>query len=119
MARYAVDRLGRCQNWPGRSRPTSQSSHYDRRGRGECGDASSHAVEREVEDIEAVADAAGTNAAKLPTLSAPAANQATRGDNFFMLPLPYVRTERELTTPDGPKQWAVWRSAIDSAQARA
>jgi len=62
MARYAVDRLGRCQNWPGRSRPTSQSSHYDRRGRGECGDASSHAVEREVEDIEALIKAAGGTA---------------------------------------------------------
>lgn len=36
--------------------------NYDRRGRGESGDTQPYAVEREVEDIEAVADAAGGSA---------------------------------------------------------
>lgn len=36
--------------------------NYDRRGRGESGDTQPYAVEREVEDIEAVADAAGGTA---------------------------------------------------------
>jgi pimeloyl-ACP methyl ester carboxylesterase len=33
--------------------------HYDRRGRGDSGDAPSHAIEREVEDLQALADEAG------------------------------------------------------------
>jgi len=33
--------------------------HYDRRGRGDSGDGSTYAVEREVEDLEAVIDAVG------------------------------------------------------------
>ncbi len=36
--------------------------NYDRRGRGESGDTQPYAVEREIEDIEAVADAAGGSA---------------------------------------------------------
>lgn len=36
--------------------------NYDRRGRGESGDTPPYAVEREIEDIEAVADAAGGSA---------------------------------------------------------
>lgn len=36
--------------------------HYDRRGRGESGDAQPYAVEREVEDIEALIDEAGGSA---------------------------------------------------------
>jgi pimeloyl-ACP methyl ester carboxylesterase len=36
---------------------------YDRRGRGESGDTKPYAVEREVEDLEAVIDAAGGSAA--------------------------------------------------------
>src|SRR5690349_17181580 len=36
--------------------------NYDRRGRGESGDTAPYAVEREVEDIEALADAAGGSA---------------------------------------------------------
>src|SRR5579871_6431512 len=35
---------------------------YDRRGRGESGDTAPYAVEREVEDIEALIDAAGGTA---------------------------------------------------------
>lgn len=35
---------------------------YDRRGRGESGDAQPYAVEREIEDLEAVIDAAGGSA---------------------------------------------------------
>jgi len=36
--------------------------NYDRRGRGDSGDTSSYAVERELEDIDAVIDAAGGSA---------------------------------------------------------
>ena len=36
--------------------------NYDRRGRGESGDTPPHAVEREVEDLEAVIDEAGGSA---------------------------------------------------------
>lgn len=36
--------------------------NYDRRGRGDSGDTPPYAVEREIEDIEAVADAAGGSA---------------------------------------------------------
>jgi len=36
--------------------------YYDRRGRGDSGDSPSYAVEREVEDIEALIDAAGGSA---------------------------------------------------------
>src|SRR5438552_8290357 len=36
--------------------------NYDRRGRGESGDTKPYAVEREVEDLEAVIDAAGGSA---------------------------------------------------------
>jgi pimeloyl-ACP methyl ester carboxylesterase len=37
--------------------------HYDRRGRGESGDTAPYAVERELEDIDAIIDAAGGSAA--------------------------------------------------------
>ncbi|HYS35296.1 MAG TPA: alpha/beta hydrolase [Pseudonocardiaceae bacterium] len=37
--------------------------HYDRRGRGESGDAPTYAVEREIEDIGALIDAVGGSAA--------------------------------------------------------
>src|SRR3954467_14777469 len=36
--------------------------HYDRRGRGDSGDTLPYAVEREIEDIEALIDAAGGSA---------------------------------------------------------
>jgi pimeloyl-ACP methyl ester carboxylesterase len=36
--------------------------NYDRRGRGDCGDAAQYAVEREIEDIAAVIEAAGGSA---------------------------------------------------------
>src|SRR5215211_8920903 len=36
--------------------------NYDRRGRGDSGDTAPYAVEREVEDLEAVIDAAGGSA---------------------------------------------------------
>ena len=36
--------------------------HYDRRGRGESGDIQPYAVQREVEDIEALIDEAGGSA---------------------------------------------------------
>src|SRR6266498_4319208 len=36
--------------------------NYDRRGRGDSGDTPPYAIEREVEDIEAVIDAAGGSA---------------------------------------------------------
>lgn len=39
--------------------PTFTVYNYDRRGRGDSGDAASYAVEREVEDLAAVIDAAG------------------------------------------------------------
>ena len=35
---------------------------YDRRGRGESGDTASYAVEREIEDLDAIIDAAGGSA---------------------------------------------------------
>src|SRR5512145_1331912 len=37
--------------------------HYDRRGRGESTDTQPYAVEREIEDIEALVDASGGTAA--------------------------------------------------------
>lgn len=42
---------------------------YDRRGRGESGDASTYAVEREIEDIEALVNAVGGSASLLGTSS--------------------------------------------------
>src|SRR5262245_7855792 len=36
--------------------------HYDRRGRGDSGDTAPYAVEREIEDLEAIIDAAGGSA---------------------------------------------------------
>ncbi len=36
--------------------------NYDRRGRGDSGDASSYAIEREIEDLQAIVDAAGGSA---------------------------------------------------------
>jgi len=36
--------------------------NYDRRGRGDSGDAPSYAIEREIEDLQAVIDAAGGSA---------------------------------------------------------
>lgn len=52
---------------PSRALATALAAHftvfiYDRRGRGESGDAAPYAVEREVDDIEAVLDAAGGDA---------------------------------------------------------
>ena len=48
------------------SRPCSRSDftvyNYDRRGRGDSGDTLPYAIEREIEDIEAVIDAAGGTA---------------------------------------------------------
>jgi len=82
---------------------------YDRRGRGESGDTQPYAVEREIEDIEALIDAAGGRASlyghssggALALLAAAALGSRVRG--LAVYDIPYT---------DDPQGRAAWKEYI-------
>jgi pimeloyl-ACP methyl ester carboxylesterase len=78
---------------------------YDRRGRGDSGDTPSYAVEREIEDLEAVIEAAGGSAALFGHSSggALAIETTARGLSVSKLAVyepPYIVDDTRLPLPD-------------------
>jgi pimeloyl-ACP methyl ester carboxylesterase len=81
---------------------------YDRRGRGESGDRAPYGVEREIEDLQAVIDAAGGSACVYGissggALALEAANRLSSIDRLALYELPYVVDD---TRPPIPANWA-------------
>ncbi|MWV42827.1 alpha/beta fold hydrolase [Paenibacillus sp. HJL G12] len=78
--------------------------NYDRRGRGDSGDSQTYAVEREIEDLEAIIDAAGgsANVYGLSSGAVLALQAAARGLNITRLVLhepPFVVDPADHKTP--------------------
>ena len=91
--------------------------HYDRRGRGDSGDSQPYSVQREVEDIAAIIDAAG-GSAFLSGISAGAALAFEaalaldgRVGGLAMCEAPYT------VDPAGREAWRAFRSQVDTALA--
>ena len=91
--------------------------HYDRRGRGESGDTQPYSVQREVEDIAAVIDAAG-GSAFLSGISSGAALAFEaalaldgRVGGLAMCEAPYT------VDAAGGEAWSAFRSQVDTALA--
>ena len=81
---------------------------YDRRGRGESGDRAPYGVEREIEDLQAVIDAAGGSACVYGissggALALEAANRLSSIERLALYELPYVVDD---TRPPIPANWA-------------
>jgi pimeloyl-ACP methyl ester carboxylesterase len=77
---------------------------YDRRGRGESADTSPYAVEREVEDLEAVIDAAGGSAhvygiSSGGALALEAANRLSSIRRLALYELPFVTDDSRTPIP--------------------
>ena len=78
---------------------------YDRRGRGESGDTTPYAVEREVEDLEAVIDAAGGGAfvygiSSGGALALEAADRLSSIKRLALYELPFVTDDSRAPIPD-------------------
>jgi pimeloyl-ACP methyl ester carboxylesterase len=78
---------------------------YDRRGRGESGDTSPYAVEREVEDLQAVIDAAGGSAfvygiSSGGALALEAADRLSSIKRLALYELPFVADDSRAPIPD-------------------
>lgn len=87
--------------------------NYDRRGRGESTDTAPYAVEREIEDIEALITEAGGSAHLYGVSSggALAMEVAAAGlavDKLAMYEVPYNMSD------DWPQQWLAYRDSLDS-----
>jgi len=81
---------------------------YDRRGRGESGDRAPYGVEREIEDLQSVIDAAGGNACVYGissggALALEAAHRLSSIERLALYELPYVVDD---TRPPIPANWA-------------
>lgn len=79
--------------------------NYDRRGRGDSGDAQSYAIEREIEDLQAMIDEAGGSAYVwgLSSGAVLALQAAARGANITKLALhepPFVVEAADRTVPE-------------------
>jgi pimeloyl-ACP methyl ester carboxylesterase len=79
--------------------------HYDRRGRGESGDTRPWALEREVEDIEALIEAAGGSASVFgissgAALALEAANRGLPIDRLALYEAPFVVDDSRSPVPD-------------------
>ena len=61
-ARSAIGRQGQWDHWPPCSPGISPMFTYDRRGRGDSGNTAPYAIDREVEDIDALIQEAGGSA---------------------------------------------------------
>lgn len=95
---------------------------YDRRGRGESGDAGEYAVEREIEDLEALIDAAAGGSAHVYGISSGAAlalEAAARLDSIRSLALyeaPFVVDDSRAPVPaEFPRGCASWWARIGAA----
>jgi pimeloyl-ACP methyl ester carboxylesterase len=78
---------------------------YDRRGRGESGDTQPYAIEREVEDLQAVIDAAGGRAyvygiSSGGALALEAANRLSSIEKLAIYELPFVTDDSRAPIPD-------------------
>jgi alpha-beta hydrolase superfamily lysophospholipase len=81
---------------------------YDRRGRGESGDRAPYGVEREIEDLQAVIDAAGGSACVYGissggALALEATNRLSSIERLALHELPFVVDD---TRPPVPADWA-------------
>lgn len=79
--------------------------HYDRRGRGDSGDTRPYAVEREIEDIEAVIDAAGGSAfvygiSSGAALALEAANRGLAIEKLALYEAPFIVDDSRPPMPD-------------------
>jgi pimeloyl-ACP methyl ester carboxylesterase len=79
---------------------------YDRRGRGESGDTSPYAIEREVEDLEAVIEAAGGSAfvygiSSGGALALEAARSLSSIGKLALFELPFVTDDSRAAIPSG------------------
>lgn len=79
--------------------------HYDRRGRGDSGDTRPYAVDREVEDIEAVIGAAGGSAfvygiSSGAALALEAANRGLPIDKLALYEAPFIVDDSREPIPD-------------------
>ncbi|MPZ95158.1 MAG: alpha/beta fold hydrolase [Propionibacteriales bacterium] len=77
---------------------------YDRRGRGDSGDTAPYAVEREIEDLEAVIEEAGGHAhvygiSSGGALALEAASHGLRIDKLALYEVPYVVDDTRPPTP--------------------
>jgi pimeloyl-ACP methyl ester carboxylesterase len=85
---------------------------YDRRGRGDSGDTQPYRLEREIEDIESLIEAAGGTAALYGISSGgalaleAAASLGPKVDRLAVYEIPYDSTEQ------GMAAWHVYRSAL-------
>lgn len=85
--------------------PRFTVAHYERRGRGESGDTTPYAVEREIEDLAAVVEAAGGSASVLGMSSGAvlALEAAVRGvaiERLLMWEPPFVVDDSRPPLPD-------------------
>ena len=94
---------------------------YDRRGRGESGDRAPYGVEREIEDLEAVIEAAGGSAdvygiSSGGALALEAANRLSSISRLALYELPYVVDD---SRPPIPSNWAGRLSEMAATDCRA
>lgn len=92
---------------------------YDRRGRGESGDGKAYAVEREVEDLRALVDAAGGSAALLglssgAVLAARAAAAGVPVTGLVLYEPPLVTNDAPAPLP--PDRWDEVRQHLDAGR---
>jgi pimeloyl-ACP methyl ester carboxylesterase len=94
---------------------------YDRRGRGQSGDRAPYGVEREIEDLEAVIEAAGGSACVFGISSGGAlalegANRLSSIEQLALYELPYVVDD---TRPPIPSNWAAHLAELAATDQRA
>ncbi len=94
---------------------------YDRRGRGESGDRAPYGVEREIEDLEAVIQAAGGSACVFGissggALALEAANRLSSIERLALYELPYVVDD---TRRPIPSNWAAHLAEMAATDQRA